>query len=137
MAHRSATIDEEVWLTQEDVANGDDTVVKTAMEWIDKLSNIEPNNVITPTNICLEQNYPSTTITYSNPNKSNITLKVFDVLGSEVKTLVNKEQPQGNYEVEFDASTSSATGSELSSGIYFYRIQAGEFIETKKMILIK
>ncbi len=88
-----------------------------------------------PTEYSLSQNYPnpfnpSTTIKYSIPKRSNVTLKVFDVLGSEVNTLVNKEQPQGNYEVEFD-------GTELSSGIYFYRLKAGEFIETKKMLLIK
>ena len=86
-------------------------------------------------NICGGSQYPnpfnpSTTIKYSIPKQSNVTLKVFDVLGSEVATLVNKEQPQGNYEVEFD-------GSELTSGIYFYRLQAGDFVETKKMILIK
>jgi len=93
-------------------------------------------------NYSISQNYPnpfnpSTTIKYSIPKQSNITLKVFDVLGSEVATLVNKKQPQGNYEVEFDASTSSATGHDLSSGIYFYRLQANDYIETKKMILLR
>ncbi len=83
----------------------------------------------------LYQNYPnpfnpSTTIKYSIPNQSNVTLKIFDVLGSEVTTLVKKEQPQGNNEIEFD-------GSVLTSGIYFYRIQAGDFVDTKKMILLK
>ena len=83
----------------------------------------------------LQQNYPnpfnpSTTIKYSIPKQSNVTLKVYDVLGSEVVTLVNKEQAQGNYEVEFD-------GTDLSSGIYFYRLKAGDFVETRKMILIK
>ena len=53
-----------------------------------------------------------------------------DVLGSEITTLVNEEKPVGSYEVEIDAST-------LPSGIYFYRIQAGSFIETKKMVLMK
>ena len=88
-----------------------------------------------PTEFALYQNYPnpfnpSTTIKYSIPKQSNVTIKVFDVLGSEVKTLVNKEQTQGNYEIEFD-------GTDLTSGIYFYRIQSGDFVETKKMILIK
>ena len=73
---------------------------------------------------------PSTTIKYSIPKQGNITLKVFDVLGSEVMTLINNGQQQGIYEIEFD-------GSELTSGIYFYRLQAGEFVETKKMILLK
>ncbi len=66
--------------------------------------------IIIPTNYVLYQNYPnpfnpSTTIKYSIPKQGNVTLKVFDVLGSEVTTLVNKEQSQGNYEVEFDGST--------------------------------
>ncbi len=52
------------------------------------------------------------------------------MLGREVRALINKEQPQGNYEVEYDAS-------DLTSGIYFYRLQAGDFVETKKMILLK
>jgi hypothetical protein len=57
-------------------------------------------------------------------------LKVFDVLGNEVATLVNKEQQPGVYEILFDASS-------LSSGTYFYKFQAGEFVDTKKMILLK
>jgi hypothetical protein len=86
-------------------------------------------------NFALSQNYPNpfnptTKIRYSIPNQGFVTLKVFDVLGREIATLVNKEQPVGNYEVEFDASS-------LTSGIYFYRIQAGEFVETKKMVLMK
>jgi len=83
----------------------------------------------------LKQNYPNpfnpvTTINYQIPELSFVTLKVYDVLGSEVAILVNEEKPIGRYEVEFD-------GSELTSGIYFYKLQAGNFIETKKMILLK
>jgi hypothetical protein len=59
-----------------------------------------------------------------------VTLKVFDVLGNEVATLVNEEKPAGSYEVDFNAAG-------LSSGIYFYKLQAGSFFETKKMILMK
>ena len=84
---------------------------------------------------------PTTTINYQIPELSFVTLKVYDVLGSEIATLVDEEKPIGNYEVEFDAQ--SATGG-LSSGIYFYRLQvypanggAGSFIETKKMVLMK
>ena len=83
----------------------------------------------------LEQNYPNpfnptTKISYSIPKQSYVTLKVIDVLGREVSVLVNKEQSTGNYEVEFDAS-------HLTSGIYFYKIQAGDYVETKKMVLMK
>ena len=83
----------------------------------------------------LSQNYPnpfnpSTKISWQSPVASHQTLKVYDVLGNEVATLVNEEKPAGSYEVEFDASS-------LASGIYFYRLQSGSFNQTKKMILMK
>jgi hypothetical protein len=83
----------------------------------------------------LEQNYPnpfnpSTTIKFQLPELSFVTLKVYDVLGNEIKTLVNEEKVVGNYEVEFNAT-------RLPSGIYFYRLQSGSFVETKKMVLMK
>jgi len=83
----------------------------------------------------LSQNYPnpfnpSSTISYQIPELSFVTLKVYDVLGSEIITLVNEEKVVGSYEIEFDATL-------LPSGIYFYRLQAGSFVETKKMVLMK
>jgi hypothetical protein len=88
-----------------------------------------------PGKYVLNQNFPnpfnpSTTINYSTPKQSKVTLKVFDVLGSEVATLLNKEQPEGNYEIKFN-------GSEFTSGTYFYRFQADDFVDVKKMILLK
>ena len=88
-----------------------------------------------PTDFTLEQNYPnpfnpSTTIKYQIPELSFVTLKVYDVLGSKIITLVSEEKPFGNYEVEFNAAT-------LPSGVYFYRLHSGSFVETKKMVLIK
>ena len=59
-----------------------------------------------------------------------VQLKVYDVLGNEVATLVNEEKPTGNYEINFNAQY-------LSSGIYFYKLQAGNFVEVKKMILLR
>jgi Secretion system C-terminal sorting domain/Beta-propeller repeat len=78
---------------------------------------------------------PSTTIKYSVANVEtgyipSVQLKVYDILGREIITLVNKEQSQGYYEVKFD-------GSDLTSGIYFFRLQSGDYVETKKMILLK
>ncbi len=83
----------------------------------------------------LDQNYPnpfnpSTTINYQLPKTGYITLKVFDVLGREVKTLVNQSQQAGNYTVSFDAL-------KLTSGIYFYELKSSNFIQVKKMLLIK
>jgi hypothetical protein len=90
---------------------------------------------ILPTKYVLYQNYPnpfnpSTAINYQIPVAGNVILKTFDVLGNEVAILVDKYNPAGNYAIVFDAS-------KLSSGIYFYQLKAGEFIETKKMILMK
>ncbi|MFZ1517511.1 MAG: YCF48-related protein [Ignavibacteriaceae bacterium] len=87
------------------------------------------------TNYSLLQNYPnpfnpSTTISYQLPKTGNVSLKVFDVLGKEIATLVNEEKPSGSYNVEFNVYG-------LASGIYYYQIKAGEFIQTKKMILLK
>jgi len=93
-----------------------------------------------PVKFSLKQNYPNpfnptTAINYSIPlnvksESSNITLIVYDVIGRQVKTLLNKNQQPGNYLVQFDASN-------LPSGIYYYRLKAGNNIKTKKMILLK
>jgi len=73
---------------------------------------------------------PSTILSYSIAKQGNVELRIFDVLGREVATVVNKNQKAGNYEVVFDASN-------LTSGIYFYRLQSGNFVDSKKMILLK
>jgi hypothetical protein len=96
--------------------------------------NVE-QEIESPTSFELTQNYPnpfnpSTTIRYSMSTLEFVTLKVYDVLGNEVATLVNEEKPVGSYEVDFNAA-------RLSSGIYFYKLQAGSLVETKKMILMK
>ncbi|MDX2128160.1 MAG: T9SS type A sorting domain-containing protein [Chloroherpetonaceae bacterium] len=88
-----------------------------------------------PTGYELAQNYPNpfnpaTTIRYSVPSVENVSLKIYDVLGREVATLVNTRQTAGNYSVTFNAAN-------LSSGVYFYRLQTGSFSTTRKMMLIK
>jgi Glycosyl hydrolase family 59/Secretion system C-terminal sorting domain len=88
-----------------------------------------------PINFSLDQNYPnpfnpSTLINYHLPLSSHVTLKIYDELGREVRTLVDEVKPAGSYTVKFDASG-------LSSGIYFCRLQAGSYNETKKLILLK
>jgi len=83
---------------------------------------------------------PTTRIVYQIPEKGNVTLKVFSSLGEEVAVLVNEEKPAGEYVVEFSAIGGSAFGGNaytLTSGVYFYRLKAGSFVETKKMILLR
>jgi len=93
----------------------------------------DENNV--PSEFVLEQNYPnpfnpSTTIKYTLAEKSDVSLNVYDILGNEVATLVNATQEAGNYEINFNASN-------LASGLYLYKIKAGNFVSTKKMMLLK
>jgi hypothetical protein len=95
---------------------------------------ISPGRLV-PQQALLHQNYPnpfnpSTTIRYGLPNRSHASLTVFNTLGQSVSTLVNGEQEAGYYEVKFDAAS-------LSSGVYFYRLRAGEFVETKRLLLIR
>ena len=95
-----------------------------------------------PGKFVLNQNYPnpfnpSTIITYSIPEQSFVSLKIYDILGREVAVLVNNEQRRGNYSVELLSNNLPAGRQGLASGIYFYRITAGGFIQTKKMILLR
>ena len=99
--------------------------------------NVKEENVndYIPTDFNLSQNYPNpfnpyTVIFFQLPVTRNVTLKVYDVLGNEIAVLVNEEKQAGNHEIDFNASL-------LSSGVYFYQLKAGEFSETKKMILLR
>jgi hypothetical protein len=88
-----------------------------------------------PTDIVLEQNYPnpfnpSTTIRYGLPGKSHVTLTVFNTLGQQIAVLISREEEAGYHGVKFE-------GSGLSSGVYFYRLQAGDFVATKRLLLLK
>ena len=109
------------------VNNGQPVIIETATGVEEK--------IINPTSFILEQNYPnpfnpSTTISYQLPNDGLVSLKVYDVLGKEVATLVNEQKSAGKYEVKFDAS-------KLTSGTYIYKISAGSSVQIKKMILMK
>jgi len=101
---------------------------------VNGLSSVDESNEV-PTSFTLNQNYPnpfnpSTTISFSIPEEEFVSLKVFNSLGEEVAELINETKPTGNYSVSFDASN-------LSSGIYFYKITAGNFSDIKKMIILK
>jgi len=132
--------------------DGDGDIDVLSASWRDhKLAWYENTSVVgvesisndIPDEFRLSQNYPnpfnpSTTIRFSMPEESFVTIKVFNTLGEEITTLINENIIAGNYEIEFDAS-------KLPSGIYIYRLQAGDpstssgqsFVETQKMVLIK
>jgi len=99
-----------------------------------------------PNNYSLSQNYPNpfnptTTINYQLPSASYVTLRVYDILGREIATLVNKEQEKGSYSVVFSAigryEPSTTDNKQLTSGIFFYKLNAGNFNQIKKMLLLK
>lgn len=107
----------------------------------DPVVNINDNNNHKLTsNFRLDQNYPNpfnpnTIISYTIPqigdlSEINVKLKIYDVLGKQVKVLVNQVKKPGNYEVDFNATN-------LTSGVYYYQLSAGEYLQTKKMILLK
>ena len=101
----------------------------------DPATGVDNEDFDIPQTFSLLQNYPnpfnpSTNISYNIPNGSLVTLKVYDILGKEIVTLVNESKQAGSYNVQFDANN-------LSSGVYFYSIQAGDFFESRKMILMK
>ena len=99
------------------------------------LTGVTQNGNTVPTEYTLSQNYPnpfnpSTKINFAIPTTGLVTMKIYDVLGKEVATLVNETKVAGTYSVNFD-------GTNLSSGVYFYRIEANDFVAVKRMVLIK
>ncbi len=137
-------------ITYDATSNHNDGTISGAT-WVGP-TDVETLNENVPSSYSLEQNYPnpfnpSTKIKFTIPTPPSsspltkgrnevglITLKVYDILGNEIATLVNEHKPAGNYEVDFQ---STVNGHQLASGIYFYRLQAGLFVETKKMILLR
>lgn len=112
---------------------------------IHSTTDIKQENYSIPIQFSLNQNYPNpfnpnTKIKFSIETRCGVSLRVYDVLGNEVATLVNEEKQPGNYEVSFSTQqtiNSAFGGRQLSSGIYFYQLRAGNFVQTKKMIVLK
>lgn len=93
------------------------------------------DGISVPTVFKLEQNYPnpfnpSTIIKFAIPERVNVNIKIYDILGGEVTTLINQDMDAGWYELKFDAGN-------YSSGIFIYRMQAGNYVSTKKMLMVK
>ncbi len=113
------------------------SALDSEINWYENLSIVSVVSISNevPNEFSLSQNYPnpfnpSTTITYSIPKESIVTIKIFNAIGEEIAALVNEFKQVGNYETTFNASS-------LPSGIYLYRMQAGDFVQTKNMILLK
>jgi glucuronoarabinoxylan endo-1,4-beta-xylanase len=103
-----------------------DTILKTS---------VRVNQDRLPLSFKLEQNYPNpfnpaTTIAFQVPVASHVTLKIYDLLGKEIATLVDEQKSPGKHQAHFDAAG-------LSAGVYFYRLRAGEFSQTRKLLLVK
>ncbi|MBK8984196.1 MAG: T9SS type A sorting domain-containing protein [Ignavibacteria bacterium] len=101
----------------------------------DVITGVNNNVTSIPNEFSLSQNYPnpfnpSTKIAYTIPNNGLVTLKIYNLLGKEVASLINEVKSAGTYEVNFN-------GANLSSGVYFYRLESGNFVDTKKMFLLK
>ncbi len=112
----------------------DSTICDMGAFYFDQQTAIDDEPHI-PSSFILNQNYPnpfnaSTTINYSLPKSGPVTIDIYDLLGRKVETLIQAEQPAGYHQVTWDAS-------DVSSSLYFYRIQAGDYVETRKMVLIK
>jgi hypothetical protein len=125
----TASVNEEVGLSLSDIQMDNVLLEKSKLN----VRNFKGETL--PIEYALEQNYPNpfnptTTIRYQLPKDGMVTLKVYDILGAEVVTLVNEEKAAGKYEANFDAS-------RLASGVYIYRIQVNEFNSVKKMVLLK
>ncbi|MCP5064343.1 MAG: T9SS type A sorting domain-containing protein [Ignavibacteriae bacterium] len=124
-------------ITAVDVNNNESEDYSNTVEVEARLEkqNIVENLELKPKEYALNSNYPNpfnptTNISYQLPKSSNVTLKVYDMLGKEVAELVNENKSAGVYNVSFNASN-------LPSGLYFYKIQADEFTEVRKMLLMK
>ena len=118
-----------------DYSNGSGTAVDYATIKYSQLVGFQPISSEIPDMFSLSQNYPnpfnpSTNINFSIPKSSFVTLKVFNIMGKEISSLVNENLNPGVYSFDFNAE-------DLASGIYFYKLTAGEFSEVKKMTMIK
>ncbi len=124
-----------IWALGQDVVGSSQPLLETAGRKMGLVTSVENIVEQIATDFYLYDNYPnpfnpSTTIKYLIPETSFVTLKIFDVLGNEVETLVNEIKSQGTYQTTFDAS-------QLSSGLYTYVLSSGNFIQSKKMLLVK
>jgi len=140
MAHRSAPIDEEVWLEQDDVANGIDTVVERAINWINSsqlnISSDSDNNKPTAIFSCFPNPFnPSTQIKYEINTQSEVNISIYDISGKIIKTLVNHTVQPGVHAVDWNGLNSS--GEKVSNGIYLCTLRYNNISKSLKLMLLK
>ncbi|NUM76988.1 T9SS type A sorting domain-containing protein, partial [candidate division KSB1 bacterium] len=143
LSHKALEPHEKVWFDRDDVARGEDTVVKAAMAWIAKQTTgvADEASGSLPTQFMLQQNYPnpfnpSTAITYQLPLNSEVKLAVYNIAGQLVRTLVDRERHNaGAYTITWDGKDES--GKLAASGVYVYRLEAVSRVDSKKMILLR
>ncbi|MDP4196195.1 MAG: alpha-amylase family glycosyl hydrolase [Bacteroidota bacterium] len=116
------------------------TTQKLPMPEADILNDVERDNSTVVRSFALEQNYPNpfnptTVISYQIASPSNVSLKIYDLLGREIKTLINQQQNSGSYHVEWKGDNNQ--GMKVSGGLYLYRLESGNYVSTRKMMLIK
>lgn len=132
---------QEVWLTPDGVAEGRDDVVEAAIAWITSTTDVEDESEeMLPKNFALFQNYPnpfnlSTTICFGLPSRSHVAISVYNISGQRVATLVDEVKPAGSYHVDWAGKDQH--GEAVASGVYLYELQAGEYVDTRKMLLLK
>ena len=125
------------------ISDGELTADDTLLITVISLGISSPNQEISsqlPEQFALHYNYPnpfnpSTTISYDLPEQAQVTLSIYDLLGKKIKTLVNQSQDAGKNIVVWDGTDN--LGRQVSGGVYLYQIQAGEFTQTRKMLLLK
>ncbi|MBD3403081.1 T9SS type A sorting domain-containing protein [candidate division GN15 bacterium] len=129
---------ENTWLFHDSDDNGvyDDSSLLAVVTEVGDL----PEDEALPYRFALSQNYPNpfnpvTTIEYSLPEQQHVTIDIFNVLGQRVCTIVDRRQPAGTYGIDWDATDQS--GSPVATGVYLYRFRAGDYVETKKMLLVR
>jgi len=137
---KGTTTEPQSYSYEDDISGIAATALEYRLKQIDfngnyKFSEIVAVANLAPNGFVLEQNYPnpfnpSTKIKFAIASKQYVTLKVYDVLGNEIAVLVNNEKPAGSYEIEFNATN-------LSAGVYYYTLSANNFVQTKKMMLLK
>jgi C1A family cysteine protease len=137
---KGTTTEPQQYIYTDEIGDMNATGLQYRLKQIDFNGNYSYSDVVTvndlaPSEFSLEQNYPnpfnpSTLIKYSIPDKKFVTLKVYDILGNEVSILINEEQFTGSYEIEFNADY-------LAAGVYYYTLMTDNFVQTRKMILLK